>query len=174
MTVDEFAALPDDDGVKRELIDGEACEMASGGPVHERVKSNVIRKLAAFVEIHELMALVQSETRYYLGAGGIYQPDVSVVLGDTLDPKHEGKITIAPDLAIEVVSSESADQLNHKVNDLLASGTRAVVVIYPTDRQILIHREDAIERVPASGTLRLEDVLPGFVLPVAAIFAGLL
>ena len=80
------------------------------------------------------MALVQSETRYYLGAGGIYQPDVSVVLGDTLDPKHEGKITIAPDLAIEVVSSESADQLNHKVNDLLASGTRAVVVICPTDR----------------------------------------
>ena len=34
MTVDEFAALPDDDGVKRELIDGEVFEMASGGPVH--------------------------------------------------------------------------------------------------------------------------------------------
>ena len=29
MTVAEFAALPDDDGVKRELIDGEVCEMAS-------------------------------------------------------------------------------------------------------------------------------------------------
>ena len=98
---------------------------------------------------------------------------MSPKVGDTLDPRDEGKITIAPDLAIEVVSSESADQLNHKVNALLSAGTRAVVVIYPTDHQVLVHREEAIERIPASGSLRLDDVLPGFTVPVSALFAGI-
>ena len=103
MTVDEFAALPDDDGVKRELIDGEVWETASGGLTHETVKGNVILELAGWVKISGFNARVQSETGYYLDEIDSFQPDVSLVFGDTLDPKNEGKIVIAPDLAIEVV-----------------------------------------------------------------------
>ena len=172
MTEAEFAALPDDDGVKRELIDGEVCEMASGGPVHERVKGNVTRKLCAFVENRQIRALVQSETRYYLTATDIFQPDVSVVLRDTLDPKNEGKITIWPDLAVEVVSSETAERLNHKVTSLLGGGTRAVVVVYPSNKQVHIHRAEGMERMLLTGTLRLDEVLPGFAVPVESIFEG--
>ena len=173
MTEAEFAALPDDDGVKRELVDGELCEMASGGPVHETVKGNVLLEVAGWIKSSNIGARLQSETRYYLTDNDIFQPDVSVVLRDTLDPTKEGKITICPDLAVEVVSSESADRLNHKINCLLAGGTRAVVVCYPSNRQIYVHRAEGIERLPASGTLRLDDVLPGFAVPVGVIFEGI-
>src|SRR5579862_3306675 len=97
MTSTEFAALPDDEEAKRELIDGEVCEMASSGLVHETVKGNVIRKLAAFVENHQMTTRFQSETRYYLTDIDTFQPDVSLVLGGLLDPKGEGKITAIPD-----------------------------------------------------------------------------
>jgi len=174
MTAAEFAALPDDGESKRELIDGEVCEMASGGPVHERVKGNVALEFAAFVKIHKIKALFQSETRYYLPNDfDTFQPDVSLVLGDSLDPKNEGKITIVPDLAVEVVSSETVDRLNHKIRVLLELGARAVVVVYPTDREVLIHRLNGIERLASSGILQLEDVLPGFSAPVAALFDGI-
>ena len=107
MTFAEFDALPDDEEVKRELIGGEVCEMASGGPVHERVKGNANRILTGFVVIHDLNVLCLSETRYYLlNDFDIVQPDLSLVLGESLDPRGIGKIVIVPDLAVEVVSSE--------------------------------------------------------------------
>ena len=173
MTVAEFAALPDEDGVKRELIDGEVFEMASGGPVHERVKSNITRLLWRFVEAHQIKALVQSETRYHLPEI-VCQPDVSLVLGESLDPSKSGKITIAPDLAFEVVSSETAEQLHHKVKALLASGTSAVVAIYASDREIVVQRAGRrMEWVESGGLLSLDDILPGFAIPAASVFEGI-
>ena len=174
MTAVEFDALPDDGESKRELIDGEVCEMASGGPVHERVKGNVSRKLAAFVEIHQLKARFQSETRYYLPNDfDIFQPDISLVLGDSLDPKKEGRITVVPDLAVEIVSSETAERLHHKIRVLLESGARVVVAVYPAEREILVHRSNCIERLTSSGTLQLEDVLLGFATALSALFDGI-
>ena len=95
------------------------------------------------------------------------------MLGDSLDPKNQGKITIVPDLAVEIVSSETADRLNHKIRILLELGARAVVVVYPSDRQVLIHRPSGIGRVTSSGTLQLEDVLPGFAVTVSDLFEGI-
>ena len=74
MTVAEFAALPDDDGVKRELIDGHVFEMASGGPVHETVKGNVIIELAFWIKSQSLKARLQSETRYHLSESMSFNP----------------------------------------------------------------------------------------------------
>jgi hypothetical protein len=42
MTAAEFFALPDDEESKRELIDGDVCQVASGEIVRERVKGNII------------------------------------------------------------------------------------------------------------------------------------
>ena len=173
MTVDEFAALPDDDGVKRELIDGHVFEMASGGPVHETVKGNVIIELAFWIKSQSLKARLQGETRYHLSEIDVFQPDVSVVVGSTLDPKSRGKITIAPDLVVEVVSSESAKDLFHKIKTLLRAGTRAAVLIYPFDRAVSIHRLGGSQDLQESDTLRLDDVLPGFAVPVSKLFEDL-
>jgi Uma2 family endonuclease len=173
LTAEEFDALPDDSGSKLELIDGEACEMASGGRIHETVKGNLILKLAAFIEVNGINARFQSETRYHLSADEIFQPDLSIVLGNSLGAKDDNRITIIPDLAIEIVSSETAQRLQHKINVLLDLGAKAVMAVYPEDRMIFIHRSGGIERILPPGTLRLEDVLPGFALSASVIFEGL-
>jgi len=173
MTVAEFATLSDDSEFKRELIDGEVCEMSSGGPVHETVKGNIALKLAAYVEIHQIKARFQSETRYHLTDIDSFQPDVSLVLGKALDPNGEGRITVIPDLVVEVVSSETAQRLNHKIRVCLDLGTSAVVVIYPADREVFIHRTDGAQRLLETGTLRLDEILPGFAVPIAALFDGI-
>ena len=172
MTATDFDALPDDGESKRELIDGEVFEMASGGPVHERVKSNAHREVVLWGG-REFDFLVQSETRYYLNEIDIYQPDVSIVLGSTLDPQKRGKITIAPVVAIEIVSSEPAARLQHKIKAMLAAGTRVVVVVYPEERSVFLYRTGRVEQLSESDTLALDDVLPGFAVPVSALFQGI-
>jgi Uma2 family endonuclease len=51
----------------------------------------------------------------------------------------------APDLAIEVVSSEEAEDLEAKIEDYLAYGSRAVWVLYP---------ERPVMRVPTKPAIR--------------------
>ena len=173
MTAAEFAALPDDEDVKRELIDGEVCEMAKGGLVHETVKGNILLCLAGFVYTSKLKARVQSETGYKLGDHDLFEPDISLVLGESLDPKGEHKISAVPDLAVEVVSSEFAARLNHKVDVLLHTGSKVVMVVYPVERHIYLHRAHGVEKLTESQKLEFEDLLPEFSVPVSTIFQGL-
>src|ERR1039458_6320409 len=49
MTVDEFLKLPEVEGEKMELIHGEVVSMAYAGFLHERVKSNLIKILSAWL-----------------------------------------------------------------------------------------------------------------------------
>ena len=105
----------------------------------------------------------------------LHRPDIIVLDEATsaLDPKSQGKITIAPDLVVEVVSSESAKDLFHKIKTLLRAGTRAAVLIYPFDRAVSIHRLGGSQDLQESDTLRLDDVLPGFAVPVSLLFQDL-
>ena len=54
----------------------------------------------------------------------------------------------------------------------LADGTRRVWVIYPSSQTIAVYRPSAEVQLLSTGdTLDGEDVLPGFVCPVADSFA---
>ena len=57
-----------------------------------------------------------------------------------------------------------------KVADWLTAGTRLVWVVDPERRLARVYRHDGSETiVPADGALDGEDVLPGFVCPLAPI-----
>lgn len=96
LTAEQFMAMPEVEGIKRELIDGEVLEMASGGPPHETVKARGGVELSWYVKDRRLSALVCLETRFYLGEYRNPQPDVAIVLSGELDPSDSGKITAVP------------------------------------------------------------------------------
>ena len=52
MTIEEFLKLSEVAGEKMELIHGEVVSMAYAGFVHERVKSNLIKILSAWLGQH--------------------------------------------------------------------------------------------------------------------------
>ena len=77
-----------------------------------------------------------------------------------------------PELAVEVVSpSDSADDLQEKIQQYLASGSQVVWVVYPKTRTVNVFRQAA-----ASATLGEDDLLeephlfPGWSVPVSELF----
>ena len=98
------------------------------------------------------------------------QPDLSFVRGQRIeDTEDSGYLLGAPELAIEVVSpSESASDLNRKVDLMLQTGSLAVWVVYPGQRKVHVHLPGATTlRLGVSDTLSLPELLPGWELPVA-------
>ena len=101
-------------------------------------------------------------------------PDLSVLNSERLQRRIEEQLRGAPDLAVEVVSSETADRLQTKIRLYFKHGSKSVWSIFPG-------RPWFRSAIPNghTGTFEqdqvLEDseVLPGFNTPVSAIFEGL-
>ena len=75
----------------------------------------------------------------------------------------------APDLAIEVVSpSDRYTEVEEKADDLLRGGTAAVIIVDPARSSVRIHR--ASETVDVAETIAVDDVVPGWRLPLSEIF----
>ena len=174
LSVDEFEKLSWEDGLKRELQDGEVVEMGQAKFGHEKVKSNTIMILAVWA-FQAGDTDVYSETMYKLEAHTGYVPDVSLLRKERAAAMDPGRIAQgAPDLAVEVVSSESAEYLEAKIEDYLARGSRAVWVLYPEQRVMRVHDQTGSSRLLREGDV-VEDpeLLPGFRAVVARFFEGL-
>jgi hypothetical protein len=81
----------------------------------------------------------------------------------------------APDLAAEIVSpGDSAAEIAEKVEDYLASGVRLVWIVYPRSRHVVVWTPDGAARtLRGDDALDGADVVPGFRLPLAELFASL-
>jgi Uma2 family endonuclease len=172
MTIEEFLQLPEVEGEKMELIHGEVVSLAYAGFMHERVKSNLIKILSAWLHKNPF-GQVFAETTYRLD-GDALAPDLSVLREERLTPVTKDLPLGAPDLAIEVVSSETAARLRTKIRLFLKYGSKAVWVVYPDERMVEIHTTKGQATIlDQDQVLEGYDALPGFSTPVAAIFEGL-
>jgi Uma2 family endonuclease len=86
-----------------------------------------------------------------------------------------GLLKLAPDLAVEVLSpSETASDLEEKLDDYMISGTPLMWVVDPVRRTVMIVSVDAPVRWLRDGdTLDGGRVITGFACPVSAIFEGI-
>ena len=172
VTVQEFLALPEIEGQRIELIGGEVVSMPSGGRPHEFVKSNINRLLIAWL-LQNRPGRVLIETGFQLDEYNALIPDLSYVSKDPGVPGAAGAIQGAPDLAIEVVSSESAARLSKKVGLYLAHGSKSVWVVFPEEQKVWSYSPGQAREFQREQTLEDPDVLPGFRAPVSVIFEGI-
>ena len=173
LTVKEFLAQKFPEGQRVELVEGEIVAMGSAGARHETVKANILRILIIHLD-RSPIGRVFSETMFRLGELEARIPDVSLLLNEQVPaPLPEGLFEIGPALAVEVVSSESATDLEKKVQLYLEKGSRSVWVVYPEQRTVHVFDPSGAGRV-LRGEQRLEvDWLPDFSVPVARFFDGL-
>lgn len=171
--VEEFLRLPEKAGVKQELVGGMVLEMGRAGRRHERVKSRIGRILNRYFAEHPV-GEVFSETMFVLDRGESYIPDVAVLLAarialDEPEKPFEG----APEIAVEVVSSETASDLETKIANYLRAGSHAVWVAYPQLHMLRVHSKDGTVRthVPPD-VLEVPALLPGFQMHIEEIFEG--
>jgi Uma2 family endonuclease len=173
ITVAEFLEMSLPEGHKTELIDGEVVTMPMAWYKHEAVKSNFSQDLSVWRASHPI-GRVFCEAGFQLDEHNGLIPDVSFVRNERLGPDIQGPMQGAPDVAIEVVSSETAAQLERKVSLYLQHGSKLVVVAYPDQRALRVHRPDGTSRRLVSGdVLEAPDVLPGFSSPIEAFFEGI-
>jgi len=172
MTLEEFERLSSDDGVIYELDEGELVSMTFPMPKHARVQRALLVELDAFLK-HKPLGEVLSETGYLLSTDPptLRGPDVGFVrAGREIDP--EARIQGAPDLAVEIVSpNDTASGLLRKVQQYLRSGAQTVWVVYPDNAQVHVFSSGGETHVLNRDDVLTEPhLLPGFSLPVAALF----
>lgn len=171
VTVQEFMELPEPEGQLIELIGGEVVSMPRAGIPHEVVKKTLIKILVLWLANNSTAELFV-ETAYELGEQNCLIPDLSVLFPGRILPGNTGIIQGAPELAIEVVSSESAERLEQKIELYLAHGSKSVWVVYPSQRIVRVFDTAGQSRkFDPSQTLE-ESLLPGFSVQVSAIFEG--
>jgi Uma2 family endonuclease len=172
LTVEQYAQLPEEETMRTELVEGEIVPMGDAKKVHELVKSNAIELLMQYIFQNRIGRLF-SESMYKLGKREGRIPDVSFLLHETLGRQNGEFLEGAPDLAFEVVSSESAAFMERKVNLFLAKGCRAVWIAYPIERTFWIHRAAGSIHLREGQFVEEPDLLPGFRVAVERFFDGI-
>lgn len=173
-TAGDLLRLADDD--RRELLAGELLPMSPTGYEHFETVGALMRFLAPFVAEHRLGA-VGAEGGFLLrrDPDTVLAPDVAFVSEARRPPpgRRHGFPALAPDLAVEIVSpGDTVRVIQAKIRVYLEAGVRLLWIVDPDERTVTVYTPDRLARILIDGeTLDGGDVLPGFSVPVAAIFA---
>jgi Uma2 family endonuclease len=158
-----------------ELIDGVLVEKAVGY-LESRLALEIGHLILQFLEKHDLGIAAGADGMSRFRPKLVYLPDVSFVSWDRLPSREiprEPIPDLVPDLAVEVISKTSTrKEMKRKLRDYFETGVRVVWVVEPTKRTIDIHTS-ATNSVTLGEEQTLDggDVLPGFNVKVASIFA---
>lgn len=187
MTVDDLLARPDDGQWQYELVDGRLVRMPASGFEASNIALDLAGELRAFVKPRGLGRVTGSDGTYNLtqpgdsGETGLV-PDVAFVAADRLPPRGSPAYTkalpLAPDLVAEVVSpSQFRPEMKEKAERYVKAGVRLVWIVWPKRQEIDVWRPDDAGVAQLVATLKRGDaldgldVLPGFVYPLAELFA---
>ena len=173
LTIEEFEGLPDD-GWRMELVRGRVVREPPAGFDHGDVAFGIGMLLRAFVQEHGLGRVVGTDTGFILfdKPPTVRAPDIAFVREDRLGFDRRRFAPLAPDLAVEVLSSSNTlSEIYEKVLDYLSAGTRLVWVADPDTRTVTVYRSrDEIRLLRAGDEIDGADVLPGFRRRVSDLF----
>jgi len=174
VTPEELLAMPD--GGHYELIDGELRERKVS-VLSNLIASEINRILGNHCRENNLGWILASELGYRCfpwKPGRIRRADVSFIRSDRLSEERlsEGFCSIAPDLAVEVVSpNDLVSELDEKVEEYLRAGVRLIWVVRPNVRTVQVFRGDRSESwLRQLDELSGEEVVPGFRCQVGSLF----
>lgn len=172
LTFEEFEKLPEQEGRKYELDEGELVMEPSPTFLHNRVRGRIARLLTEFVERRKLGEVIE-EMDFRLDSDTVRNPDIAFVTADHLKriDVNRSPVDGAPALAIEVISpTNSAEETARKIRQYLRAGCQSVWVVYPALKAVEIHSTAGITHIEEPGLLQDQKVLPGFSSALSAIF----
>ena len=142
---------------------------------HGRVIVNLASPLDNHVLAHGLGVVVAAETGFLLSRDPdtVRAPDIGFLVTERSAGPERGYYPGAPDLAVEVLSPDDRPgYVREKVAEWLEAGARAVWVVDPRRRTVVVHDQlqDPIT-LEQDDNLQGGDLLPGFAIPVRNIFA---
>ena len=168
-----------DDGSRYELVEGDLRKMAPAGDVHGYLALRIASRLERHVDANNLGKTYAAETGFKLSSNPdtVRAPDAAFVSRERVEKagKVKGYWPGAPDLVAEVVSPN--DTHSEVIGEALAwleAGSRMVLVVDPDKITVTVYRSREEIRVltaDAGEIIDGSDVVPGWKLPVAELFA---
>ena len=168
-----------DNGSRYELVEGDLRKMAPAGDVHGYLALRIASRLERHVDANNLGKTYAAETGFKLSSNPdtVRAPDAAFVSRERVEKagKVKGYWPGAPDLVAEVVSPN--DTHSEVIGEALAwleAGSRMVLVVDPDKITVTVYRSREEIRVltaDAGETIDGSDVVPGWKLPVAELFA---
>jgi Uma2 family endonuclease len=173
LSAEQFLRMPPQEGKRFELNEGELVEMTFPNFEHNRIIRRLVFRIDTFLQAHPLGEVFPSDSGFLLSPDTVRGPDVSFLRAERarlVDPKSN-HFDGPPDLAVEVVSpSDSARDVQKKVDQYLKAGAHTVWVVYPDTREVLGFTADHVQRYGVEDMLEDRELLPGFSLPVSELF----
>jgi Uma2 family endonuclease len=179
VTAEDLLAMPDD-GFRYELVEGELRKMPPAGEEHGHIAMDIGTFLNVHVKANNLGRVYAAETGFKLASDPdtVLAPDAAFVRRERVE--RSGRIrgfrSGAPDLAVEVVSpNDRHGEVVEKALSWLEAGCRMVLVVEPERRTVTVYRsrqEIRILTADANDAIDGADVVPGWRLPLADLFAG--
>ncbi|HEX3148278.1 MAG TPA: Uma2 family endonuclease [Gemmataceae bacterium] len=151
-----------------EMVDGELVEMPPMSEESNWIGGQLFAVINEYCRKHNLGRVYPQDTPFRGFPGdriSVRKPDASFVRRERLsDRLSKRDLTIAPDLAAEILSpNDAAVEVNKKIEQYLAAGVRLVWIVDPDLRIVYVHRPNGPNTVVrAPDELSGEDVLPGF------------
>jgi len=177
LTFEEYADLPEKEGVFQELDEGVLIEMSTPSHAHGALQGNAFSLLSMHRKQTGADYVITRNAGFRLGPNTVRGPDVCLVRRASfraMERVRGGYRQGGPDLAVEVVSeSETAVRLTRKIEQYLAAGTSSVWLIYADPPQVIVHRRSGeIQKFTAGQRFQEPELLPGLVIPVDELFVG--
>lgn len=157
--------------------DGELIIMAPIGGESGRHEADLITDLNIWNRQTNLGVVLSSSTGFKLPNGADRSPDaawVQLERWESLTPEQRRKYPpLCPDFVIELRSeTDSLSVLQKKMQEYIDNGATLGWLIDPRNCRVEIYRHSqAVEILESPVSLSGEDVLPGFILQLARIFA---
>lgn len=171
LTAEQFDKLPQEEGRRYELLDGELIELASATPEHNYVLGALSYSVKTWLR-QTRWGVDLFDIEFAIGPTRRLHPDLAILQSAKWAQVDRRKIpvTVIPDIAVEIVSpSESARDLGRKVEAYLEAGVAEVWVIYPEDRRVSVETNQSARRLRSADLLDCA-LLPGWSISLRALF----
>ena len=171
---ESLISLPENDGRKLELINGEIVEEMPN-PLHGLITMLLGAIFVNYFRDHPI-GWVLAEVRIKFPDESLNDliPDVVVILAETrniLADDLTKPFPFVPDLVIEIQSpGQSEVFMTEKADLYLQYGARLSIIVYPLEQKIEVRRPNGVARFFDGNSGDLSDLLPGLSFPVSRIF----
>jgi Uma2 family endonuclease len=172
-------ALVDSDAAKfYAVVDGKIVENPPMG-ARESILASFLLGLISPIARSNRLGWVVNETLFMIDPARKLKrrPDVAFVSAERWSLKLQVPASetwdVVPDLTVEVISeSNSANAVARKIDEYFKAGVRTVWVIYPSTNKIYVYDSPTQVRILQLGDeLNGEGIIPGFHVPLSALFA---
>jgi Uma2 family endonuclease len=141
---------------------------------HGLIQANFITAVGLYLKKNPV-GFVVTDTNFRLWSDRPREsriPDVCFISKERMPKDLRRFPAMSPDLAVEVVSpDDSFSKVMDKVDAYLQQGSRIVLLVFPTTREVLVCTPE--EKRSVRDVLAIPDLLPNFKLKIADIFAGI-